>query len=523
MHEEKDSVRILVVDDDPAFLLSTHILHSFAAEVVYVRSVEEARQELNLRQFDVVLVDTDLAGDGSALGSELTVGNMPVIFLADRAEQRLSSSVHRNPSVSLLYKPFLPAELQALIRTVLPLPQDDRLLDDRRFLEHLVRSVRQLKRTKQKAAIFALHVEGLRQTGRQRQDSIELVRKNIARRLHESAGEGAIVGSHGDDFLILIDDITDYETSLRVADQMLLSAGAGMRSGRRRAARQANRISMGISLYPLDGDSAEQLIELAGVAMALAGSGYRYYNASVEKVAVSWRRYRSKMAARCSGSEPLFQIIRTTDSNQIYSIQPDFFPFDPGMNGALSSVEESGAASWSEACWRLLVFLHQEADASWRSVLPAMRIQVRTPIAALVEGEVLYELIHALKRRHAHVILEMTELDLQSLLVEHAAVLRKLERENVVFAVREWADLIESFDQMRLPIDSYILPTVDMGQGMLHRARTEAHVAGRRVLFDHVSEADVLQRVRGAGQDLYRGALAGDLLSAADVLELMKK
>jgi hypothetical protein len=57
----------------------------------------------------------------------------------------------------------------------------------------------------------------------------------------------------------------------------------------------------------------------------------------------------------------------------------------------------------------------------------------------------------------------------------------------------------------------------------MYMAQSNAHILGRRVLFDSVSESDFLRTVRGGGQDLYRGSLAGDLLSASDVVQLLKK
>jgi EAL domain-containing protein (putative c-di-GMP-specific phosphodiesterase class I) len=125
----------------------------------------------------------------------------------------------------------------------------------------------------------------------------------------------------------------------------------------------------------------------------------------------------------------------------------------------------------------------------------------------------------------ARIILEMTERDLQRLLHRNEPSFQRLFRENILFSIREAAGVMVPLnDYMRLPVDSLILPSLDSRSDsdqkkFLDMAQSNAHILGRRVLFDSVSDSGFFQV---AEQDLYRGSLAGDPLSAAEVMHLLK-
>jgi len=401
------------------------------------------------------------------------------------------------------------------------------------FTDQLTRSLARARRTDHRVAVFFIDLDGFKEIN----DSLghaagDDTLKIVARRLRESLRKTDVIGRYGgDEFVVVIDDLKDYESSLKIADKLLLSLNADIQLRERKFRVGA---SIGISLYPLDGDSSDLLIQMADAAMYAAkrsgGFDYRFSDASVEKIAASWRRYRSESDRSARKRQLLFQLIRTIGSNRIFAVQPDLFPGEePGGEDSMPSAVLDMPSVWSEAYWRLLVFLREEADDDWQTLLPGMRIHIRTAAAAVGGGEVLHELLDELHRRRARVILEMTERDLERLLNHNEPALQNLFRENIVFAIREATGvMIRINDYMRLPVDSFVLPSLDAASDsdqkmLMYMAQSNAHILGRRVLFDSVSEADFLRTVRGGGQDLYRGSLAGDLLSAADVVRLLKK
>ena len=67
--------------------------------------------------------------------------------------------------------------------------------------------------------------------------------------------------------------------------------------------------------------------------------------------------------------------------------------------------------------------------------------------------------------------------------------------------------MIHINDYMRLPVDSFVLPSLDAASDsdqkmLMYMAQSNAHILGRRVLFDDVGDADILRTVRGGGQDI---------------------
>lgn len=400
------------------------------------------------------------------------------------------------------------------------------------FTDQLRRSLDRAKRSGHRVAVFFIDLDGFKGIN----DSIghtagDDALKIVARRLKESLRRTDVIGRFGgDEFVVFIDDLKDYESALKVADKILqlLNTELQLREQKFRIG-----ASIGISLYPLDGDSVDLLIQLADAAMysvkRSGGFQYRFSDPSMEHLAGSWRRFRTEFQRTARKRPLLFQLIRYVSTNQVFAIQPDLFPSeDPGGEDAIPAAVLDMPSIWSEAYLRFLLFLREEADENWRRFLAGIRLHIRAAAAAVASGDVLHDLLEELHRMRARIILEMTERDLQRLLHRNEPSFQRLFRENILFSIREAAGVMVPLnDYMRLPVDSLILPSLDSRSDsdqkkFLDMAQSNAHILGRRVLFDSVSDSGFFQMIRVAEQDLYRGSLAGDPLSAAEVMHLLK-
>ena len=120
-----NTVRVLVVDDEPSICLALKIALSRAGhEVVAVHSGEEAHNRIMTEHFDVLIADLrmkDMRGDVVyylALGAQPHLRNCTVFLtgdITDAAERLIQAT-----SCTLLRKPFDLAEIINVVRKLCP-------------------------------------------------------------------------------------------------------------------------------------------------------------------------------------------------------------------------------------------------------------------------------------------------------------------------------------------------------------------------------------------------------------------
>ena len=120
-----DTVRVLVVDDEPSICLALKIALSRAGnDVVAVHSGDEAQARIMTEHFDVLIVDLRLKdGRGDviyyfALGAQPHLGRSTVFLtgdITDAAERLIEATTCR-----LLRKPFDLSEILAVVQKLCP-------------------------------------------------------------------------------------------------------------------------------------------------------------------------------------------------------------------------------------------------------------------------------------------------------------------------------------------------------------------------------------------------------------------
>ncbi|MCW8887555.1 MAG: GGDEF domain-containing protein, partial [Gammaproteobacteria bacterium] len=145
------------------------------------------------------------------------------------------------------------------------------------FREQLTQSIKQSHRSKNYTAVFFMDLDGFKEINdRYGHDAGDKVLIEISRRIGETVREEDLFSRiGGDEFTIILNNLANREAALPIADKIIrvtnepiISDELELRVG----------ISIGISFYPDDGETTDQLVSLADDAMYQAkGSGKNSY------------------------------------------------------------------------------------------------------------------------------------------------------------------------------------------------------------------------------------------------------
>jgi diguanylate cyclase (GGDEF)-like protein/PAS domain S-box-containing protein len=161
------------------------------------------------------------------------------------------------------------------------------------FMDRLGRALARARRLEGRVAVMLLdldHFMGLNESlGESLGD--ELL-KEVARRMTEAVREDdTLARIGGDEFALVFQDLQSDDTPMRIAEDLLSSVARPYELDRRRVFATA---SIGVSLYPSDGDDPETLLMSANNAMTLAkDSGRNSYQLCTLAIASAARHHLS--------------------------------------------------------------------------------------------------------------------------------------------------------------------------------------------------------------------------------------
>lgn len=215
------------------------------------RGVEQARAELAQLRADVAAAEKQL---GSHLAAQLLEANEQLVLSALRVQTNADSAAEA--AEQALKEVSRSAELDAL--TELP----NRVL----LLDRLAQAIATAKRHDTRAALLFLDLNNFKQINDTLGHAIgDQVLKLAASRLASSVRAADTVSRHGgDEFVILLAEVGAVSDAVIIADKLSAALGAPSQVGN-----QVIRLtaSIGISLYPDDGEDAGTLIDRADAAM----------------------------------------------------------------------------------------------------------------------------------------------------------------------------------------------------------------------------------------------------------------
>jgi diguanylate cyclase len=208
---------------------------------------DQARATLDRLQLDVDAAESRLGGSQAA---QLLEANEHLVLAMLRAQSDAETAAVMLNEVSRS------AELDTL--TELP----NRVL----LLDRFTRAIAGARRRRARLALMFLDLDNFKQIN----DTLghaagDEVLKLAAQRLTASVREADTVSRHGgDEFVILLTDVSQASDATRIADKVIAALGAPSRVGDRLLRLTA---SIGISIYPDDGEDAGTLIDRADAAM----------------------------------------------------------------------------------------------------------------------------------------------------------------------------------------------------------------------------------------------------------------
>lgn len=194
--------------------------------------------------------------------------------LLEANEQLVVSAMQAKTEADLAMRSLIEllrtAELDAL--TQLP----NRML----FLDRCTQALANGRRHGRRLALLFLDLNDFKQVNDRLGHSVgDAVLKEAARCMVVAVRASDTVSRHGgDEFLILLDDVSQASDAALIADKINAALSLPMRLGEHELHISA---SIGISLYPDDGDSVNLLIDRADAAMyrakSLPGGGYMFH------------------------------------------------------------------------------------------------------------------------------------------------------------------------------------------------------------------------------------------------------
>jgi diguanylate cyclase (GGDEF)-like protein len=300
---------IMMIDDEP---LTVEVLQIFLEEVGYRNfiSTSDSRQALALLaeiQPDVVLLDLVMPHVSGfdilkAMRSKPAFKYLPIIILTSSTDADTKLKALELGANDFLAKPVDPSELVLRLRNTLAakvyqdsLAYFDALtgLPNRRlFMQRTAATVKHTLNTKNSCAILYMDVDRFNQLN----DTLGLafgdeILKQVAGRLEQTTRSNDIVGrmddgeyrisvarTGGDEFSILVSDLSHYEDSARIAQRILAAMSVPFYIWDHEL---FVTLSIGIAICPDDGNDRDTLLENADVAMRHAKqrkNTYQFYS-----------------------------------------------------------------------------------------------------------------------------------------------------------------------------------------------------------------------------------------------------
>lgn len=317
---------ILLVDDNPVDLLVVCKQFKRAGyRVVVAREAEEAIERAGFVQPDLILLDVVMPESSGfeicrRLKATASTQDIPVIFITALTDVSDKVSAFEAGGVDYITKPFQIGEVLARVNTQLSLRAMQQLLNARNqqlqqqlseqrlqreeleyrathdmltelpnralFMDRLTHAIERARRNQSQLAVLFIDLDKFKiindTLGHGAGD--ELL-QSVAERLRSCARKSDTLGRlGGDEFVVLAENtsaVADIETlierlSSKLVEPVLL---AGLM--------HSVTCSIGISLYPRDGETAETLLKHADLAMFQAKdrgrNAYRFFEASMQE------------------------------------------------------------------------------------------------------------------------------------------------------------------------------------------------------------------------------------------------
>lgn len=324
----KDQTHIIVIDDDPLIrLVVTMALQAVGLTTSEAVSGEEGLQLFNEKGADAVLLDVMMPDGMDGFATCARLRNLPegkhtpVLMMTGLEDMESINHAFEAGATDFITKPINIPLLGHRVRYMLRASQTTQSLveSERRlyrmayfdsltelpnrlfFKEHLQHMIALAQRQNLKLGVLFLDLDGFKRIN----DTLghhlgDLVLQATGERLRNSirasdalvrtgaAQDGLTIARlGGDEFTVLLSTIERNEDAATVAERIRLNLAQPLIFGDHEL---YTTTSIGITIYPDDGENAEELLKNADLAMYYAkrggGNMYRYFSAKMSETAL---------------------------------------------------------------------------------------------------------------------------------------------------------------------------------------------------------------------------------------------
>ncbi|WP_253298019.1 bifunctional diguanylate cyclase/phosphodiesterase [Paenibacillus sp. MSJ-34] len=394
----------------------------------------------------------------------------------------------------------------------------------RMFNASLAEAVESSARAKSKLALFFIDINRFKHLNDSLGHSIgDLFLTQVAERLTGLSGGNTIYRVGGDEFMITMQHADDYAKIKELAEAAIHLFSESFRVERHE---YYATISIGISIYPYHGTTAEDLVKNADTAMYEAKqsveSSFRIYhpamNANSEELLVletKLRRaieknqlqlyYQPKIDLHTGKPIGMEALIRWFDAESGY-VPPSIFIPLAEERGLISAIGD----------WTLLTACRQ--IKAWQSEqLPSLRVAVNISANQLMQGTFVQKLQKTLNDTGVppHLLeLEITENSMMQNTQQLMQTLVQLKAMGVTIAIDDFGTGYSSLNYLKqFPIDvlkidqSFVRDLAVDGPAFVAAIIQLAHALNLRVVAEGVEQKIELRLLRDHGCDFVQGYL----------------
>ncbi|MBF0568389.1 MAG: diguanylate cyclase [Nitrospirae bacterium] len=297
--------KIMIVEDEG---LTAAYIQDIVESLGYVVtshefSGEDAIESAVKGKPDLILMDIKLHGrmDGIETATEILKRmSVPIIYLTANSDKAILERAKITQPYGYVLKPFNSKELQSNIEMALYKHRTECNLKDSAFYDTLTclpnralffdrlgQALKQAKLSRQSLALLMIDLNDFSSINSTMGNKFgEPLLVDAAARLMACVGEADTVARMGEDeFVILLTNIADPNAACDAATKVILSVGKPFYVNETNC---ALGVSIGISLFPSDGDTLKTLLKEADIAMYRAKEAgknqYRFFNETCDQM-----------------------------------------------------------------------------------------------------------------------------------------------------------------------------------------------------------------------------------------------
>lgn len=363
----------------------------------------------------------------------------------------------------------------------------------------------------------------------------------FAQRLLQCTRSGDTVARlGGDEFVVLLDNLTSSETAVGIAESVLYCMRTDLWINQ-----QPLQVmpSIGISIFPQDGETAETLLRNADTAMYEAKRGgrstYRFFETSMNETAVRILQIQSILqeAMKVGSFFLCFQPKFRGDTGKLTGAEALLRLRHPKL-GLLSPMEFIPIAERSGQIVQIGYWVVREVCRQihrWKtSGLPLIKVAINLSPRQLEQPDLVQMMLNILWREQVsskQIMFEITETVAMQDAARTAATIHEFQQNNFEIAIDDFGTgysslaYLQRFRVKQLKIDRFFINGLDEygheGCAIVSAIIKLAHTLGMEVVAEGVETDSQLVKLRAVGCDEIQGYFLGKPVTAEEFSTLL--